>query len=296
MRRGSTSDAVVFWDGLIFSVVTVVNGVAELCLAPGCRVRPNQCGHVEAAAAEVVRCDQLPDPGARADELDDVAELSAALEQALMHADQDVDNAIVSDGNSADEDPVAATDNNRFAVGEVAAGPLPPPPGSMPPGGANDPSAAPIAAAQGRVPLERVEVTGHDKLKLSNPAPRNFQACHAEVAMCRKWTYTAELAAKKDSRPAHAAIPIGAVDRSEAFDVSVVLHEPECPECHGPAPTDLNKILGDEAILTTASRSAAPISVLVGSWTCVSCKLAVMFDGVKCGLFVLPEVDSRNRL
>jgi len=53
VRRGPGSDAVVVWDAVIFTVVTVVNGSADVCLAPGCRVAPHQCGHVQAARDEL---------------------------------------------------------------------------------------------------------------------------------------------------------------------------------------------------------------------------------------------------
>jgi len=287
IRRGPSSDAVVVWDGVIFTVVTVVDGSADLCLAPGCRVMPHKCGHVQAARVELERADlrdadDPPAPGAQ-----------EALDAALL----DVDG--VSDGYESDGDDHFLAQFELDGDNDLTGDPGADQDGEGEPiavGGAHIVSdGAAHGALDGSIPP--TASNGKEGWSLTKPAQRNMEPCKFEAAQAAKWTNTAELVDRAHALGGvHVNLYNEAVGRNEAFDLSKVLREPVCPNCYALAPTDENEILPDAAILTTASRTAGPIAITVGNWECAPCKKMVVFDGARCSLFVLPEIDADKRL
>lgn len=276
IRRGPSSDAVVVWDGAIFSVVTVLDGAADLCLAPGCRVAPHQCGHVKAAREEIAR-----------------AKLSQVQNKPLCNPEDALAAAMLQvDG----VDDLYQSDSDNFFIAqqiELENGSNPP---EHPPSeGESAAAGAPVGASCGSVPP--AASNDREGWSLTQPATRNMEPCKNEVAMSNKWAYTAELINRANALGgAHIDLHQQAVERNEAYDVSKTLVEPACPNCNALSPADVSKVFPDAAVLTTSSRSAGPITVTVGNWECAPCRKMVVFDGAQCSLFVLPEVDADKRL
>jgi len=277
--RGPGSDAVVVWDAVIFTVVTVVNGSADLCLAPGCRVAPHKCGHVQAARDELELAKLPEGPDAAA----------GGADEALAAALHEVDG--VDGGYAADND-------NYFLAQQLGldGGEHPPDDDPDPDAGAAGGAAgAPHGAPGGSIPP--TAKNSREGWTLTEPVRRNMEPCKNEVAMSSKWAYTAELIVRASKMgAAHVTFYNEAVERGEAFDVAKTLREPVCPDCYVLAPENEDKIFPDTAVLTTSSRSAGPISITVGNWEFEACRKMVLFDGARSSLFVLPEVDAEKRL
>lgn len=127
-------------------------------------------------------------------------------------------------------------------------------------------------------------------------ATRNIEPCPSEVLDSNKSAYEANRHGRLGTGDAHDEMLAAAVFSREAHDITLVFHEPVCPGCGEQALVNPAKIHPDKALLTATSRSAGPIPVSVGSCTCKTWKMMVVFDGALCGLFVLPELDSLNRL
>lgn len=130
----STSNDVVIggyvWDAIIFSLVTLVGGAADLCVARGCRVSPHTCGHIRAARAEFAST-ELPSD----EELDeDAADADIADTLTFAHGVGASDARGAADDATYLAQHLAHIDTNprRHAGNEQDLPALPPPPGPAP--------------------------------------------------------------------------------------------------------------------------------------------------------------------
>lgn len=330
VEGGGGSHAVVVWDGMIFTVVTLDKGLADLCLAPGCRVSPHQCGHVRQASAWLkaergahprrhdlaVRTDasgtfaqHLEDlDGGEADD-DDLEFLREHLRAAgrLPQEEEEPEFEDATDGGEdAPAHPGAAAPPHSGAAAPPPPGApvlpppaaaLPPPPGAAvlpPPGVAVLPppgAAVPPDPAGGSPPP-------NEKWTLSTPCKRNFLPCPQEIAAGRKWRYTAELLGRILAHPHDAAVTTSMADAiidQHCFNPAKPLYEPACPKCRKAAPPedDVDVVAG---CVLSDSRCGVEVPVTVGSWTCNDCKMMISFDGAGVGLFVIPRLDAEKKL
>ena len=279
VRRGPVSEAVAVWDALIFTVVTAVNGSTDLCLAPGCRVAPHQCGHVQAARGEVERAKPLVEQDAAAGCAD------VALAAALHHVDG------VDGGYAADNDNYFLAQQLGLNGGEHL-----PDDNADPDTGASGGAACALHGAPGGfIPPTAKNI--REGWTLTEPVTRNMEPCKNKVAMSSRWAFTAELIVRASTlEAADVTFYNELVERGEAFDVDKTLREPVYPDCYVLAPASENQTFRDTAVLTTSSRPAVPISITVGNRECEACRKMVVIDGERSSLFVLLYVDAEKRL
>lgn len=277
VKSGGSSQAVVVWDGMIFSVVTTDKGAADLCLAPACRVSPHQCGHVRQAAEEL-RKQRGVQPRDRSQTADADGPHAVALHLENL------------DGGEASEDEVVFLRHHLGAVGgqDVENFEL-----------GHDETTGGGAAPEPPPPLPAADVPPpQQKWTLSTPCKRNFLPCPQEVAAGVKWRYTSELLGRVLAHPEDSTMVTllaDAVASEDAFDPTAPLYEPACPKCKRAAPPVADVSVVDACILSD-SRSGVEVPVSVGSWTCNECKMMVNFDGAGVGLFVIPRLDAKKRL
>jgi len=278
VRRGPGSDAVVAWDGMVFTIVTVVGGKADLFLARGCRVSPHHCGHTQRARRHLLEEEGGQGSAAATDIVDD----------ALQFADGDSGE----DGEARDGQQ--EQDDNEL-LQSLLGGPVG---GNNGQGGHEHGGHGVHALVDPKHPgpvLPPAAAAAVDLQQLTEPVKRNFVPCSAELTASQKWTHTAELHTRKNRGRLYDSMLIAAVGRGDAFDLDNVLYEAACPCCNRAAPTDPNAIYVDDALLTISSRTGGMLPVKVGSWVCNACNKMVLFDGA-CGVFVLPELDNLKRL
>lgn len=268
VQSGGTSHAAVVWDGMIFTVVTIEKCKTELCLAPGCRASPNQCGHGQQAAREPeehrVSEPQDEDNDGTADADDYVAEQLDELDCGEADGEEleFLQQHLVAAGRQGEAD-VESDEVENTDGGPV----LSPPPAAPPP---SEPA--------GRT--------------LSCLCQRSVLPCPKEIAAGRKRRSTAELLCSELERPEDpmvAELMAGAIRSQDAFDPAKRLDAPAWRKCRLAAPpvTDVPFVDG---VVRSHSRSGVEGPVMVGSWMCDKRNMMVNFDGAGVCLFVLPRV------